>query len=280
MAGFDLKEGRYVKRDVTEDELWASLVRVFTTKSRNDVSYKYAFLKSLLDNLNNTDQRLTLTYDQLFKTFTEAYWSLILKYNLRQKAFAKDHRKAAIERVLLDALDKYGDGEYIPFDSLSTTAKVDIIHQVKMKCKTYVVGALFEDTNRLFYSFSKKGEWVQFNPQMYEFVCKRINDIKRLNNYEWAFFLEKVNEGISANDILAKYLLNDEDEFKKPCTMEPVFEIKSIEDERKRQGLDKYSFSELSCYDSAREIDEETRELLSDPEALIQLLKKRRGILR
>ena len=212
MAGFDLKEGQYEDRDVTEDELWAALARIFTTKSRNDASYKYGFLKSILDNLENVDCSLKLTFDQLFMTFTEAYWSLVLEHNLQQKASASDNRKAVIERLLQTALDKYGNGEYIPFENLSTKARLDIVHQVKMKCKIYVVGALFEDTKRLFYSFSKKGEWIQINPRIYEIVCKRKDDIERLNNYEWACFLEKVNEGYIANDILTRCLLN-----KKQC---------------------------------------------------------------
>lgn len=61
---------------------------------------------------------------------------------------------------------------------------IDIYHQVKMKCKAYVVGALFEDTKHLFYSFSKKGEWIQINPRMYEFICKHKVIIEKLNYYE------------------------------------------------------------------------------------------------
>lgn len=44
MAGYDLKEGRYEERNVLDDELWASFSCVFSTKSRNDSSYKYGFL--------------------------------------------------------------------------------------------------------------------------------------------------------------------------------------------------------------------------------------------
>lgn len=70
------------------------------------------------------------------------------------------------------AVDKYQIIEPIPYESLTAEMMLDISHQVKIKCKKYVVGALFEDTNRLFYSFSKKEEWLQINPMMYEFICK------------------------------------------------------------------------------------------------------------
>ena len=51
MAGFDLKEGFYEDREVSEDELWDAVACVFTSKSKNDASYKFGFLKSILDNL-------------------------------------------------------------------------------------------------------------------------------------------------------------------------------------------------------------------------------------
>ena len=61
-------------------------------------------------------------------------------------------------------------------------------------CSRYVVGALYADTNRLFYSFCKKEEWIRLNPQMFSFVMKHRDLIAELNYMEWARFLEKVNE--------------------------------------------------------------------------------------
>lgn len=204
MAGFDLKEGFYEDREVSEDELWSAFSCVFSSRSRNDSSYKYGFLKAIIDNLYNVDANLKLSFNQLFSKFAEIYWNLILKYDLRQKAPTNDNRKSFIEQILLGAKDKYGIIEIIPYESLSSQMMLDISHQVKMKCKTYVVGALYEDTKHLFYSFSKKGEWLQINPRMYEFVCKHKVVIEKLNYYEWARFLEKVNVDKAADHILTK----------------------------------------------------------------------------
>lgn len=66
MAGFDLKEGKYEARNVSDDELWSVFTCVFSSKSRNDSSYKYGFLKAIIDNLYNVDKDLKLTFDQLF----------------------------------------------------------------------------------------------------------------------------------------------------------------------------------------------------------------------
>lgn len=81
MAGFELKEGFYEERKVTEDELWSAFSCVFSSRSRNDSSYKFGFLKAIIDNLYNVDENLKLTFDQLFSKFAEIYWNLILKYD-------------------------------------------------------------------------------------------------------------------------------------------------------------------------------------------------------
>lgn len=194
MAGFDLKEGKYEERNVSDDEMWSAFACVFSSKSRNDSSYKYGFLKSIIDNLYNVDENLQLTFDQLFSKFGEIYWNLILKHGIRQKAPTADNRITYLEQILNSAAEKYKIDEPIPYESLTSEMMLDISHQVKMKCKKYVVGALYEDTKRLFYSFSKKEEYLRFNPQMYQFVCNHKIVIEKLNYYEWARFLERVND--------------------------------------------------------------------------------------
>lgn len=204
MAYCDLKEGNYQDRNVSEDELWSALSVVFTSKSVNDTSYKFGFLKAIIDNLYNVDENLTLNFDQLFSKFGEIYWNLVLKYGLRQKQVNKNNRVSAIEHVLKDTAVKYQLTEHIPYESLTDSMMLDVSMRVKKNCKENVVGALFGDTQELFYSFSVKGEWIQFNPRMYTFICKHKVLIEKLNYYEWAKFLEKVNEEDVTTKILNK----------------------------------------------------------------------------
>lgn len=210
MAGYNLKEGKYEERHASDDELWSALSVVFSSKSVNDTSYKFGFLKAIIDNLYNVDENLCLTFDQLFSKFGEIYWNLVLKYGLKQKKPTRDNRETALERVLHYAVETYQITEPIPYESLSPAMMIDISHRIKVKCKENVVGALFEDTKHLFYSFSKRGEWIQFNPEMYSFICKHKVLIEKLNYYEWAKFLEKVNE-----ESLSTRLLNKIDESSK-----------------------------------------------------------------
>lgn len=203
-AGCELSEGEHYSEIVSEDELWAALSCVFSSKSKNTSSYKYGFLKAIIDNLYNTDENLRLSFDELFSSFTEIYWNLILKYKLRQTARTQDGRLTYLEQILINTAEKHSIPIGVPFENLSSEIMAEVTHKVKVKCKKYVVGAVFEDTKKLFYSFSRKGEWIKINPQMYEFICKHKIIIEKANYYEWARFLEKVNSGNETVCLLTK----------------------------------------------------------------------------
>lgn len=204
MAGFDLKDGVFDNRQLTEEELWSIFSRVFSEKSRNDTSYKFGFLKAILDNLYNVDNNLKLSFDKLFMKFTEIYWNLILKYKLRQKAKTKDNKRSYLEQIIESELGKSKIISEISFEALNDNIKVDICHKIKSKCKQNVVGALFGDTSGVFYSFSKKEEYIQLNPQVFTFLSKHKKVIEKLNYYEWAKFLEKVNNNETTQCLLNK----------------------------------------------------------------------------
>lgn len=203
-AGYLLKEADFIDRPISDDEMWSAFAYLFSSKSVNDTSYKFGFLKSILDNLYNTNDQLELSFDQLFSKFTEIYWNLVLKHHIKQKNPGKLNRQTELEKALILGKEKYEILEDIPFESLSNDMTLDICHRVKMKCKDNVVGALYADLGGLFYSFSKSGEWIRLNPRMYEFVCKHKVAIEKLNYYEWAKFLEKVNTDTAVDHLLSK----------------------------------------------------------------------------
>lgn len=202
MAGYDLKEESYIQKQLTEDDLWSIFSGMFSSKVSHDTSYKYGFFKSILDSLYNADENLVLTFDQLFYKFTEIYWNLVLKYNLRQKAKTKDGRETSLERVLKEALNKQEIIADVSFEAISDEMKIKISHKVKMKCKENVVGALFGDSKHTLYSFSKKSEYIQLNPLVYAFMTKHKKILEKMNYFEWAKYLEKVNEKSSTRNLL------------------------------------------------------------------------------
>lgn len=202
MAGYNLTEESYIKKQLKEDELWSVFSGMFSSKISHDTSYKYGFFKSILDSLYNADDNWVLTFDQLFYKFTEIYWNLVLKYKLRQKAKTKDGRETALERILKNALQRQEVISDVSFEALSEDLKINICHKVKMKCKENVVGALFRDSGDLLYSFSKKSEYIQLNPLVYTFMTKHKKILEKINYFEWAKYLEKINDESSTRNLL------------------------------------------------------------------------------
>ena len=201
ITGHDLNEGQYNPRHLNTDEIWQALSTLFTSRSKNSTSYKYGFLKAILDNLYNVDADLVLTFDQLFGKFAEIYWNLVIKYGVEQMPGSK---VSAIETVLTEFVQRNHIVEGVPFESLTDEQKVRLSQRVKNKCKHNVVGALYGDTGCIFYSFSKQGEWIRFNPQVYEYVCRRKTALEKLNYYEWAKYLEKINSAETTLNLLTK----------------------------------------------------------------------------
>ena len=193
-AGHLLSEGQYINRNVSEDELWSVFSRLFSAQSKNSTSYKFAFLKSLLDNLYNVDSNLQLTFDVIFAKFAESYWNLVLKYGIRQQSINRDGRISAIEGILREAATRFHIADGVPFEQLNDDAMIFVCDNTKRKCKINVVGALYADLGGMAYSFSRSGEWLLFSPYMYEFLCKHKLVIEKMNYYEWARYMEKVND--------------------------------------------------------------------------------------
>jgi hypothetical protein len=103
-----------------------------------------------------------LTFDQLFQRFTEIYWPLVVGYGLHQKV--GNESQSYVEQYLLEAASTYSMGLDSNFRDLSKNQQREIVKTVKQKCKVNVVGALYGDTKGIFYSFSRKEEWIEINP--------------------------------------------------------------------------------------------------------------------
>ena len=138
-AGADLKEGYYKQGNLSDDEMWSAFAFLFSAKSAQSTSYKYAFLKSILDNLYNTDADLKLTFEQLFSKFTEIYWNLVLKHHIRQSPKNAAGKTTKLEQALWSAQRQCDVIESIPFESIPDDIRVSVCHRVKVDCKSNVV---------------------------------------------------------------------------------------------------------------------------------------------
>ena len=301
MAGFDLSEGKYKNDDVSSEELWKSFNRVFSTKTLNSSSYKFVFLKSIVDCIERYNGKMSYTFYEIFERFTEIYWVLVVKYGLNQNA--SKSKLTYIEQIFREYIGRTSDKKVvkIEFDDITDAAKKKIVDLVVKKCKKYVVGALFEDTQELFYSFSKKGEWIELNPKMITFLKEHGEAIEELNYYELAKFLDKVNaadavdrineekENIKTDDSVNVYrqMLFDECEGTNK-SLDYIPKINTIEllmvaedNLYQVENLEAENSYLKDLYDKEKRIENDSESMmqyLDDPERIIKMLKMRKGI--
>lgn len=205
-AGCDLSEGSYdPRRILTEEDLNDIFSVLFSSKSKNTTSYKFGFLKAILDNLYNVDINLSLSFTSIFAKFAESYWNLVLVHKLKQCRGASQGKIYDILHEEWSNLpENKGRSEntnVIPFESLSAESQVKIISNVTKECSKYVVGATYADSKGNFYSFSKKSKTITLNPVVYQYLLRHKTMIEKVNYFEWAKFLHEVNES-SGNDYL------------------------------------------------------------------------------
>lgn len=197
MAGWDLKNGSITEYNASEDCLWSLFNFVFSDSSRKRNTYKFGLLKSLLDNVFNglkTSEGAYFTYEELFARFTENYWNLVIKYDLRQ--IRKDGKSvySKVENILKAAVSEEKMLALLEFESIDEKTKKSIIRKVTSECKNCVVGALYADFDGLIYTFDLKESGLTLNYCVYDFMLKYKFELERLNYYSWARFLEQVND--------------------------------------------------------------------------------------
>ena len=288
MKYYDLNEGEYRKGKLTEDQMWESFRWLFSEKSINDSSYKFIFLKSIIDCMDIEESQGKISFDVVFERFTSISWSLVLKYRINQKVKAKGKKASLLEQDLLDFFESEGYRNYVPISEINRIKWDKLVRKIKQDCKRYVIGALYGDMRELLYSFSKKEQWIVLNPQMKSFINKHKELIESLNYYKWAVFYDKINSEETAKNSM-KLLVPG---FEKRKNESVYRAILAYEFEREVQEPVN-SFELLLCAkDTPRDtevskdnIEEELfqdygrmRDYLSNPIALIDKLKKEKGI--
>ena len=207
MAGWNVHSGELLDAVVLEDEIRSLYNYFFSDKCRKTTTYKFGFLKSILDNLFSvkpTKRGLELIFCQIFDKFTENYWNLILKYHLVQARPNTRTKYSGLENILLDAATRYDISHYMEYSSLNEVIRNDILQQVIETCQKNVVRAVYNDFEGKFYGFSKVEGRIWLNLPFYAFLQKYKLDIEQRNYYAWARLLEKYNEADVSIKLLSK----------------------------------------------------------------------------
>jgi len=189
MRGWNLNAGFILKEVKNDNEIWLYLSKLFSSKTRNTTSYKFVFLRCILENIYNLDTNLCITIDSLFMKFTEIYWNLVVLNKLSQCS-----TKSSVEIELIHYIDtSLVNIGTIEFNSLPNTIKDQLYERVTKVGKKYVIGALYGDFDGSIYEFSKISNLIKLSPKFYEFFRNYNKIIYSLNNYELIKYIGKFN---------------------------------------------------------------------------------------
>lgn len=239
--GWKLNEGSVTYETVTEDQLWTVIVKTLSSKSMKTTTYKFALLRAILENIYKTNCNLEISFTQIAQSFAKLYWNLVVRNGYSQG------NNAQIEKELKGSQIVFNIPEGLSFESINENQQQGIIKKVENKIiNRYVVGALFEDTNRIIYSFSKKEKNITLTQSSLEFLLKHQTTIFKLINYELAKFLHDKNPYISRGIVLEE-----------------------IENITKRESLQQYQHMILKnagnkCFYTEKELTTTTRSIAVD----------------
>lgn len=209
-AGWKLTHGELKTQCSSDDELYRLFNKFFSRVNVNlTSSYKFALIKSILDNLLNCEysanklNRVIINYDLLAYKFAECYWNIVAKYNLKQGRVSED-KEVKIEKFIKNILEKLGNNIRPQWDSLSEKYKLELVENVKRHCFNDVFGALYKNFDGKLFEFDRSKKYFALSLQAYKFML-RYNVMLENNNYCcFASFLETINDLENTYSILTK----------------------------------------------------------------------------
>lgn len=205
------KSGSLNPSSISDDEYWSLFNFVFSESCHKTSTYKFALLKSILDNLlNNTpgENGQLIFYSDLFAKFAESFWNLVVKYHLHQQKPTGEGKTSKIEQIFNEATAKNPILENLEFASIEENTKSALTQKVQAECRKYVLGALYGDFGGKLYGFDQNGNFITLSQSAYEFLLKYKIELEKLNYYAWAKFLEKINEENVLFHLLSKLELS------------------------------------------------------------------------
>lgn len=172
-----------------DDSMYMSdCMHFLNSLSKKTATYKYAFFKSILDNLFNVNENLELKFDCLSYSFSKMYWNLIAKFKLPQ--YQNGSRVSLIEKAIYDIINNNHLLDEIDFDSLNDIEQKEYLLKTKNVIGINVVGALYSDLNSNIYGFDKFEKKIWFSEESYDFLTKYKSALEKLNYYAWILWME------------------------------------------------------------------------------------------
>jgi len=163
---------------------------------KHTTTYKYCFLKSILDNLYSFDNNFCIDFKRVGETFVSIYWNMICVFKIPQMASYLTGERSVFERIVEQTIEQkpYLDG--VLYESINELDKKDFLKKAIPEFQKNVIGAFYEDTEGMIYGFSKKEKKLWLNENSFKFLTENRLIIEQVNYYQW---LKMVDAILKAN---------------------------------------------------------------------------------
>ena len=188
MDKFNLTEGQL--KDNEKVNLF-SCISQSLFRGAHTTTYKYGFLKSLLDNIFLANSSYEIKIDDLNATFGKIYWNLVNVHHIPQSPRTPHSTVSGMER----AINEFSSANHldnVQFDSLSPAYQKKYLAKSKPCMKKYVFGAFYGDTDGYLFGFSKKNDAVWLNEKSFHFLSENKALLEQANYYEWLKMCEAI----------------------------------------------------------------------------------------
>lgn len=151
MKGWDLKEGKILKKNLEYGEIVDLFSNFFKNKNKMNNLYKLFLLRSLIECSQLEEENI---FKEVSYNFGKNYWNFTTKIDFdinTSKGKATMQRKFVLYIKSATAIHFSKD-----FNKILDPLKQRYLKNTKKNIKTYVIGALYGDFEGIIYSFNKK----------------------------------------------------------------------------------------------------------------------------
>lgn len=188
-------EGWYRKEGLLNDNSKQNLFPFLSQSlfsGKHTTTYKYCFLKSILDNLYSFNEAFEISFEVIGETFASIYWNMIVVHKIPQMTDYLTGEMSVFERITSDIIkDKpYLDG--IHYESINKDDKLVFLKKAIPEFSKNFIGAFYNDTSGMIYGFSKKERKIWLNSFSFNFLSENKTIIEQVNFYQWLKMVDRI----------------------------------------------------------------------------------------
>ena len=188
-------QGWYQKEGLLNDNSSKNLLSYISQSmfsGKHTTTYKYCFLKSILDNLYSVDENYSLDFNIIGETFVSIYWNMIVVYKIPQMSNYITGARSIFEKITEKMISEKPYLAGIHYESILEKDRKEFLKKAIPEFSKNVIGAFHEDTEGMIYGFSKKDNKLWFNEYSFNFLSDNKAIIEQVNYYQWLKMVDTI----------------------------------------------------------------------------------------